>query len=204
MIHPAQNKAQRGCVGLIAACAAALAACDSRECAAPQMPTGEPPAWAPAPPVAPISFFENACANCHGPHGMFYGEGFAALPDDSALTHAVREMVIGPARTTLDEASTAALVAYHRHLARSEREPFVVITRIDGSAVEGEVSPGARVVVVADGLEFEARVDGHAWTARLDSAPVATLVVRSARQDDGSCAIELDARAAAWTHRGPE
>ena len=135
---------------------------------------------------------------------MFYGEGFAALPDDAALTHAVREMVIGPARTTLDEASMAALVAYHRYLARSEREPFVVITRIDGSAVEGEVSPGARLVVVADGREFEATIDGHAWAARIEAAPGAAVIIRAVRQDDGSCAIELDARAAAWTHRGPE
>lgn len=204
MMLPLQNSRRLVRAGVGVAFAAAAGACGCRECADPPTPAGGAPVWAAAPPIAPISFFERACANCHGPYGMFYGEGFAALPDDSALTHAVREMVIGPARTTLDEASMAALVAYHRRLARPAGAPFVVITRIDGSTVEGEVSPGARVVVAADGREFEATIDGHTWVARLDAAPASTLVVRALQAEDPSRAVELDAQLAAWTHQHPE
>lgn len=189
---------------LCALLAALAAGCDCRECAPPvTAQAGSAPAWADAPAVPPVAFFERACANCHGPGGMFYGEGFAAMSDDAELARVVHEMVIGPARTTLDDASTAALVAYHRHLRESVRRPFVVLTRIDGGRVEGEVSGGSRVVVVADGREVEATVVDHAWSVVLTGPPRASLVVRARADGEPTGETELDLGRAAWTHDAP-
>lgn len=195
----------RVAAGLCAPLAALAAGCDYRECAPPaSAQAGSAPTWAGAPAVPPVAFFERACANCHGPGGMFNGEGFAAMSNDAELARVVHEMVIGPARATLDDASTAALVAYHRHLRQSPRRPFVVLTRIDGGRVEGEVSGGARVVVVADGREFEATVEDHAWSVALPDPPRASLVVRARADGEPTDETELDLGRAAWTHDAPK
>lgn len=189
-------------------CAAGLCGCpEARETVADDgqgsgVDTSAALVLAAAPPVEPIAFFERACANCHGPYGTFYGEGFARDLDDAALQRVVREMVVGPSRASLDDASLGALVAFHRQLADARGGPFVVVTRSAGGEVAGEVSPGARVEVVADGRDFEAHVDEHVWSVRLDGAPERSLIIR-ARFSEGGATTELDVSEAAWSHGRP-
>lgn len=193
-------------MGAAAACAMGLGGCPEARRSEPRRgePSSQPGAAAfapsPIPPIAPITFFERACTNCHGSYGMLYGEEFAKNLDDAALVHIVREMVTGPARTGLDDASLAALVAFHRQLAAPANGPFIAITRFDGAAIAGEVSPNARVIVVADGREIEASVTEHVWRVQLETAPARSLRVR-AWFPDGRGATELDAAEAAWSHR---
>jgi hypothetical protein len=115
----------------------------------------------------PISYFNTACASCHGDYGSFYGERFAADLEDAELRRIVREMVEGPAQSRLDARDLTSLTAYHRSLA--DRSPFLAWTGTDGGDLVGEVSPGSAVTVVFEGTSVTATVEGHTWRApRLD------------------------------------
>lgn len=201
----AARRARGGCIVL---CAAALFGCPRAP--APPVSGASDPAHeresalviAAPPPVEPIEFFERSCANCHGPYGTFYGEEFARGLDDAELKKVVLDMVIGPARASLDDASLGALVAFHRQLADAEQGPFVALTRAGEDEIGGEVSPGARVTVLVDGRTLEARVDGHTWSARLVDSPERSLIIRASFPERGAT-TELDVSTGAWSHGEP-
>lgn len=157
--------------------------------------------FAALPPVAPLAFFERACANCHGPQGMFYEESFFAEPhDDAALVHMVREMLSGPARTELDPVSFESMVAFHRSL-RGGAGPYVVVTSARDDAISGEVSPGSTVSVHLDGREIPANVDVFEWVASLPSGwRDANVVMIIATKEGGGTATELQLREQSFSH----
>jgi len=111
---------------------------------------------------APIDYFENHCARCHGPYGSFYGDEFAASLDGDHLREVVKEMVFGAAQSSLEDAEIDLLTAYHRSMVAGE--PFVVVTA-GTPDLAGEVTPGATVMLVLESGEVAAQVDGHGWSA---------------------------------------
>lgn len=160
-----------------------------------------PRTFAALPPVAPLAFFERACANCHGPLGMFYEESFFAEPhDDAALVHMVREMLSGPARTELDPVSFESMVAFHRSL-RGGAGPYVVVTSTVDDAISGEVSPDSTVSVYLDGKEIRARVEVFEWVAPLPSGWREAKEVRIVATKAGAhAATELELRERSFSH----
>ena len=51
-----------------------------------------------------MAYFEKNCARCHGPLGSFYGDDFGRhLATPTAMRAVVKEMVEGPARSTLPQ-----------------------------------------------------------------------------------------------------
>jgi len=153
------------------------------------------------PPVAPMVYFEQRCANCHGPMGMFYGEAFAKALDDAALIKVVREMVEGPSQSSLDALSLEALVAFHRALRLQPASPFVAVTAAAEGTLRGEVSPDSTVSIVVDGVVMDCAVEGTTWSVTLPSGweraervlVVATGVSRGAR-------TEIDLENASFSH----
>lgn len=194
---------RRGGLTAIAAWAAAcapLAGC-REEVPGPPAEADLPRTFAALPPVAPLAFFERACANCHGPLGMFYEESFFAEPhDDAALVHMVREMLSGPARTELDPVSFESMVAFHRSL-RGGAGPYLVVTSAGDDAISGEVSPDSTVSVYLDGKEIPARIDVFEWVASLPSGWREAKEVRIVAAKAGTdAATELELREQSFSH----
>ena len=153
------------------------------------------------PPVAPISYFERSCANCHGSFGMFYGETFAAGLDDAALVRVVGQMVRGPAQSTLDPLSMEALTAFHRSLRDRPKRPFVAVTSTSGGKLRGEVSPGSSVVVLVGDQSVRANVDGFEWTAALPAEwEIARRIRIRAMGDTPDASSEIEASRQSFSH----
>ena len=127
-------------------------------------------------PFAPLDYFADKCARCHGDYGSFYGADFAKNLDDAKLAQVVKEMCEGPAQAPLDGKNLEALTAFHR--AKRDAAPFVWVTGQKGSALDGElqgeVSPGAKVELRVENrvvkTTIPAKTEGHQWSVPLTQA----------------------------------
>ncbi len=152
-----------------------IAGCSDRESpdAAPatEPPAIKQPAAAAATPLGfgPIGYFENHCARCHGPYGSFYGDEFAASLEGDHLREVVKEMVFGAAQSSLKDPEIDLLTAYHRSMVAGE--PFLVVMQV-APELGGEVTPGAAVMLLLESGEVAAKVDGHGWTADVQTERV--------------------------------
>lgn len=166
---PRSRAALRAAVG-----AALLAPACTRPAADRDAPT------APSEPLAlgPIAFFEGRCARCHGSMGAMFGPALAAL-DDDGLAAAIRGMVEGPAQATLGPRDLDAQAALHRSFI--DRRPFLAVTARGPGFIEGEVTPGASVTVIAGATRVAADVREFTWRAAAAGADRAFL---EARLDD--------------------
>lgn len=180
--------------------AAVLSGCE-RGPAVERMPSGIAFSIAEPPARPPVAYFEHACSGCHGPFGMFYGETFAAGRDDAALQKIVREMVEGPAQSTLDDRSLDALVAFHRALQHRAGGPFVALTELNEQELRGEVSPGAIVRVYFDDVPVSASADGYEWRVAFPPAWPNVRSVRVQAEIAATAAVtEIDAAVTSFSH----
>jgi len=147
---------------------------------------------------APISYFEESCAKCHGPYGSFWGEGFARGLSDDDLVRITEEMAAGPGGAPVAGEALLALAAYQRALGAGE--PFLAITGAGEGELSGEVSPGTLVTVHAGGRSAPATVTGHRWVCRLPAGagPIRVSALRAGAR------TELEGGARAFSHHpGP-
>ena len=114
---------------------------------------------------APLDYFEEECASCHGAYGSFYGADFGKNLDDKALHEVVESMTAGPAQAPLETRDLEVLTAYHRAL--RDKKPFLVLVETkeeNGQRIwRGEVSPDATLTangapVVLNGHRFEVKL----------------------------------------------
>lgn len=125
---------------------------------------------------APLDYFADNCARCHGGYGSFYGANFAKNLDDAKLAQVVKEMCEGPAQAPLEGKNLEALTAFHRGL--RDGAPFVWVKGQNGSALDGtlqgEVSPGAQVELRVENrvvkTTIPAKIEGHKWSVPLTQA----------------------------------
>lgn len=140
---------------------------------------------------APLAYFNENCARCHGEYGSFYGDGFAKNLDDAALQGVVAAMANGPAQAPLAPADLEVVTAWHR--AFRDGKPFVAIVKSEKATanwkLSGEISPGATLQI--NGIDV--KVDGSNWTATVGAKP---LKLRACK---GEAVTELDASAAAYS-----
>ena len=100
----------------------------------------------PAPPkVAPISYFEDRCARCHGPQGSFYGDSFGKKLTEEALHKVVYDMCRNQGEMKLEGVDLDAQIAYHRSMIA--KEPFIVLMSSDNGILVGEVPEKTEVKV---------------------------------------------------------
>ena len=151
--------------------------------------TGEPHATK----FAPLAYFSENCARCHGENGSFYGADFAKGLDDKALHNIVEEMADGPAQAPLSPTDLDAVTSWHRSM--RDKKPFVVIVKSEktdaGWQLQGEISPGATLQI--NGADVE--VKGSNWTVCV--APNEAKAVKL-RAQKGDAVTELDASVGAF------
>ena len=139
---------------------------------------------------APLAYFNQNCARCHGENGSFYGEDFAKNKSDADLHAIVEEMAAGPAQAPLAPAELDAVAAWHRAL--RDKKPFVVIVKAEKAKADwllsGEISPGATLQINGK----DVAVEGSNWTTMMQAGP---LKLRATR---GEATTEMDANVAAW------
>lgn len=160
-------------IQIAASCAAVLAPACTRRAA------DHAPPIVPADPLAPgpIAFFEGHCARCHGSMGSMYAPSLAAL-DDEGLAAAILEMAEGPAQATLEPRDLDAQTALHRSFI--DHRPFLAVTARGPGFIEGEVTPGASVAVIAGDARIAAEVHGFTWRSALPDADRAIIEARLA------------------------
>ena len=94
-------------------------------------------------PQAPMAYFEESCARCHGSLGSFYGDDFGRKLTPAAMRTVIKEMVEGPARSSLSDGALDVQTAFHLALAR--HEPFLAWTSVTSTTLQGEATPEATV-----------------------------------------------------------
>jgi hypothetical protein len=142
---------------------------------------------------APLDYFNDKCAKCHGAYGSFYGKDFAKGQSDAQLTESVQAMCEGPAQAPLSPHDLGVLVAWHRAL--RDGKPFVASVKLDGGVWSGEATPGSTVVMeTSTGARTDAPLKQHKWSAGLpEGVQIAKVIVKN-----GGHVVEFDPRKEAF------
>lgn len=142
---------------------------------------------------APLDYFNDKCARCHGNYGSFYGADFAKGQSDAQLGETVKEMCEGPAQAPLSPHDLQVLVAWHRAL--RDGKPFVASVKLDGGVWSGEATPGSTVVMeTSTGARSDVPLKEHHWSAGLpEGVQIAKILVKN-----GDQTTELDPRKDAY------
>lgn len=139
---------------------------------------------------APIAYFNQNCARCHGENGSFYEKDFAPNKSDADLRAAIDEMAEGPAQMPLAPAELDAVAAWHRAI--RDKKPFVIIVKSEKTAtgwqLSGEISPGATLQINDKNVEVK---DAN-WETEVAAG---TLQLRATKDE---ATTEVDANIAAW------
>lgn len=114
---------------------------------------------------APVAYYMDHCARCHGVDGDLYAEGWERRSTGKALADVIDEMARGPAAAPLTSEQLRAVTALH--VAWQRKEPFVAWTGSSNGVWSGEVSPEAKVEVGDGRRRVAAQVRGDRWSARL-------------------------------------
>ncbi len=112
---------------------------------------------------APLSYYDQKCARCHGDNGANYGD-LLQNKTDAQLHDGIDAMAHGPGQAPLDEPQLQVLTAWHRALV--EGKPFVHLMKVehgDKTLLSGEATPEARVILKCGQSSFEAVRDGMSW-----------------------------------------
>lgn len=115
--------------------------------------------------AAPFAYFAAHCERCHGVNGANYGDQFAKNLDDKALAKVVEDMCAGPGQAELADQDLAAQIAFHRALARGEA--FIAVTAKTATAMTGEITPGATMLLQVDKITTKVIVKEGVWTIKL-------------------------------------
>ena len=112
---------------------------------------------------APLSYYESACARCHGENGANYGDMLKGK-DDARLYEGIHAMAIGPGQSPLEAEQIAVMVKWHRALV--DGKPFVHLAKVergDKTLLSGEATPDAKVILKSGEASFEAAREGAKW-----------------------------------------
>ena len=136
-----------------------------------------------SPPVIPlhqgaISYFDRACAHCHGPYGSAYGSAFFTKYDLTLLGRSINSMANGPGQSPLDAEGLQAEVAFHQAIIT--QAPFIDWTSRDGDTFVGEVTRKAALSATARGAAVPVAVSGIHWTLKLPAGASAADVTLTA------------------------
>lgn len=142
---------------------------------------------------APLEYFQNRCARCHGDYGAAYGEKFGKNITDEQLQKFVRDMAEGPAQEPLDDAGLALETDFHRAL--RDGVPFAVAVEWKDGVLSGEAIPESKLRLEHDGKSVDVPLDGHSWQVALPATSDWKTVVLHVEKGDKKAAIPLGERA---------
>jgi hypothetical protein len=141
------------------------------------------------PTVAPISYFEDRCARCHGPQGSFYGDAFGKNLTEEALRKVVYDMCRNQGEMKLEGVDLDAQIAYHRSMI--SKEPFLVVTHREKGQLAGEASEKAVVTVRFKRSSVRAEVKGTVWRVAVPKGEKPENAVLTAKLVERSTTIRL-------------
>jgi len=124
---------------------------------------------APADPVAgptvtgfaPLDYFEDNCARCHGDYGAFYGPTFGAGMSDKDLRQAVDDMATGPGEAPLKPSELDIETAWHCSV--RDHKPFASVTAWTGGHLTGDASPGATITLTDGKNTWNVDLEDHSF-----------------------------------------
>lgn len=138
--------------------------------------------------VAPLGYFKQNCASCHGENGAKYGSGLRSK-SEADLKAAIERMAV-TAKAPLTPKDIAAQVAYHRAIAG--KKPFAAWTGKAGNVLTGEMTPGAKVTASAGKVTSKQ----GSWKVELPAGMTPDQVVLTVAS--GSAKLKLELAAAAY------
>lgn len=113
---------------------------------------------------APLSYYESACARCHGENGANYGDMLQGK-DDARLHQGIHAMAVGPGQSPLEQEQIAVMVKWHRALI--DGKSFVHLAKVERgeekTILSGEATPDAKVTLKSGEVSFEATREGSKW-----------------------------------------
>ena len=125
-----------------------------------------PTRWAAPLKLAPLTFFQGHCANCHGAYGKDYDPDSPTNTDAPKLQQMLREMAAAhAAETPLDDYDLAVQKSFH--LAAVARRPFLAITNHtwpEPVQITGEATPGSQVELISGPARASIPLHGHTFT----------------------------------------
>lgn len=150
----------RSAVLALLAIGAAFAARPQPDPASPDEPSAE---VADAKPLrrAPLAYFENHCARCHGRSGSLYPR--RADWDIDQLKEKIELMSVGPANAPIKEGDLDVQAALH--IAFMDKAPFIAwLGRNKDGALIGEVTPGVELTAESEGKALTVTRAKLRWT----------------------------------------
>ncbi|HYD01221.1 MAG TPA: hypothetical protein VEB22_08345 [Phycisphaerales bacterium] len=134
----------------------------------------KPTAWVEPLTIGPITYFNTQCSSCHGDYGKQIADhNIAKTSSAEDYRSMVDYMVTVRSESSLAPRELDAQTAYCSSLAAvgegvaSEGSPtFVCVkTPVRRGGLEGEVTPGSKVTLVAarGQVRIDAKVSGHSW-----------------------------------------
>ncbi len=137
----------------------------------------------------PISYYNGACAHCHGLNGSAYGEDFFKKFELAGLSKSIKEMAEGPGQSPLDTDGLSAQVAYHQAILN--HAPFIAWTAQDGQKLSGEVTRKATLEASIGRAKIPVTVRGINWTLELPSGASTGEVILTATLNRVSAKLNL-------------
>lgn len=134
-------------------------------------------------PIAPMAYFDQHCARCHGPNGENYGKEFAKGKSRAALESKILTMAAGPGGAPLSVQTAAPLVALHQAIA--QKKPYIVWTGSNDQEVWGEAYLAKGLKATLRGKPVAVRMSGSQWRISVGKANqrAVVLVAGSAKLD---------------------
>lgn len=124
----------------------------------------------------PLTYFDRACARCHGPEGYNYSKGFAGKYTKAGLVEEIQRMADGPGNEPLSPKQLESQLVMHQ--AMSGRLGFVFIREIKGNTIIGEAT-GIKVVEVRVGTNLvKTKVKDLEWSVTVPKAQQAKSFVQ--------------------------
>jgi hypothetical protein len=142
---------------------------------------------------APLNYFQNQCANCHGDYGAAYGSEFGKNITEKQMNDFVRDMAAGPGQMPLNDADLAVETGFHRALQTSQ--PFGVAVAWEGGVLSGEALPGSTVSLEIDGKTEAVPLAGNAWKIAVPSGADWSKIQLRVQKDKKETVVPLATRA---------
>jgi len=165
----------------------------------------KPMVWVEPLTIGPITYFNTQCSSCHGDYGKQIADHNIARTSSAEDYRAMVDyMVTVRSESSLAPRELDAQTAYCSSLAAvgegvtSEGSPtFVCVkTPVRSGGLEGEVTPGSKVTLVAakGQVRIDAKVSGHSWE-------ISPQQVTAAKSSAGAAWVEavIEARGAPGT-----
>jgi hypothetical protein len=117
---------------------------------------------------APIEYFNDHCAHCHGKNGVYLEAGFATGKSDAEVKDEIKEMADGPGQSPLDRDDLPVQLALHRSL--SDEAPFAVWTKRKDLHLSGETTPDTDLKALVGSRTLDVKIEDGRWSLTLDQA----------------------------------